>query len=112
MAGRLSGQIEVVGMHSQSFAGRDPWTALSGSPSGACGLGRAAVGRKRWVLAMLATRGLEAARAWLCVALIPCPAKRLGTLLRPPAYARPHQTAPEGESAQGRQPPRAAKDPE
>jgi hypothetical protein len=61
---------------------------------------------------MLATRGLEAARAWLCVALIPCPAKRLGTLLRPPAYARPHQTAPEGESAQGRQPPRAAKDPE
>ena len=50
-------------MHSSSFVGRDPWTVLSGSPSGACGLGRAAVGRKRWVLAMLATRGLEAARA-------------------------------------------------
>jgi hypothetical protein len=99
-------------MHSQSFVGRDPWTVLSGSPSGACGLGRAAVARKRRVLAMLATRGLEVAPALLCVALIPCPAKRLGTLLRPPAYARPHQTAPEGESAQGRQPPRAAKDPE
>ena len=54
---------------------------------------------------MLATRGLEAARAWLRVALIPRPAKRLGTLSPPPAYARPWQTAPEGEPAQGRQRP-------
>jgi fido (protein-threonine AMPylation protein) len=61
--GGCRGQIEVVGMHSQSFVGRDPWTVLSGSPSGACGLGRAAVARKRRVLAMLATRGLEAAHA-------------------------------------------------
>ena len=112
MAGRLSGPDRGRG-HAQSVLHRarplDRPVRLSlGRVRSGPGSGRAQKAGSRHARHARARSG----PAWLCVALIPCPAKRLGTLLRPPAYARPHQTAPEGEPAQGRQPPRAAKDPE
>ena len=80
--------------------GATPCDPVSGSPSDACGLGRASSSAKGWVLAMLARKGE------LGVALVP----RESAPFSPAAYARPSKPHPRADAGTTPAASRAEKD--